>query len=184
MQESNISLYMERGHKYEELLVEPGYKAPDFKLKDEDGRDVSLYGFLDDHSTVLVFVRAVDDAHTGEQLDYLQDSYQRIKYHCAEVLAVSWGSVEFNKKLVEDHKLAFHILSDEDCSVLKKYQIYNDYDKLTGPNVFILNCAGLITYMYNGKDPEDIVDMADIIHVLHELMESGGYEVYGGVANR
>jgi peroxiredoxin Q/BCP len=175
---------MEHGHKYEELLVEPGYKAPDFRLSDEDGRYVSLYDFLDDHSTVLAFIRAVDDAHTGEQLDYLQDSYQRIKYHCADVLAVSWGSVEFNKKLVEDHKLAFHILSDEDCSVLKKYQIYNDYDKITGPNVFILNCAGLIVYMYNGKNPEDIVAMADIIAVLHDLMVAGGYEVYGGVANR
>jgi peroxiredoxin Q/BCP len=75
-------------------------------------------------------------------------------------------------------------LSDEDCSVLKKYQIYNDFDKLAGPNVFILNCAGLITFMYNGRDPEDIVDMADIIHMLHELMEAGGYEVYGGIAER
>lgn len=179
-----MSLYMERGHKYVELPVEPGYKAPDFKLKDEDGHDVSLYGFLDDHSTVLVFIRAADDAHTGQQLDYLQDSYQRIKYHCADVLAISWGSIEFNKKLAEDHKLAFHILSDGDCSVLKKYQIYNDYDKLEGPNVFILNCAGLIIYMYNGKDPGDIVDMADIIAVLHDLMEACGYEIYGGVAER
>jgi len=175
---------MERGHKYEELLIEPGYKAPDFKLEDEDGREVSLYGFLDDRSTVLAFIRAVDDARTGELLDDLQDSYQRIKYHCADVVALSWGSGGFNKKRVLDHKLAFHILSDADCSVLKKYQIYNDYDKLVGPNVFILNCAGLITYMYNGKNPDDIVAMADIIHVLHELMEAGGYRVYGGAANR
>lgn len=172
---------MEHGHKYEELLVEPGYKAPDFKLKDEDGRDVSLYGFLDKQSVVLVFIRAVDDAHTGEQIDYLKDSYERIKYHCADALVVSYGSVEFNKRLVDKHKLPFRILSDEDCSVLKKYQIYNDYDKLAGPNVFIMNCAGLITYMYNGKNPEDIISMADIIHVLHDLMDSGGFEVYGGI---
>lgn len=44
---------MERGHRYEELPVEPGYKAPDFRLEDEDGREVSLYGFMDDNSTVL-----------------------------------------------------------------------------------------------------------------------------------
>jgi peroxiredoxin len=175
---------MERGHRYEELLVEPGFKAPDFKLKDEEGRDVSLYGFLDDRSTVLVFIRAVDDAHTGEILDYLQDSYQRIRYHYADVLAVSYGSIEFNKKLVEEHSLSFHILSDEGCSVLKEYQIYDDYDKLAGPNVFILNRAGIIAYMYNGKSPEDVVDMADIIHVLHELMEAGGFEVYGGIVDR
>jgi peroxiredoxin Q/BCP len=175
---------MERGHKYEEMLVEPGYEAPGFKLKDEDGRYVSLSDFIDNQSVVLVFIRAVDDARTGEQLDDLKDSYQRIKYHCADVLVVSPGSVEFDKRLVEGLKLPYHILSDEGCSVLKEYQIYNDYDTLEGPNVFILNCAGLIVYMYNGKNPEDIVSMADIIHVLHEMMESGGYQVYGGVAER
>lgn len=175
---------MERGHKYEEMLVEPGNKAPDFRLKDEDGRNVSLYGFLDDHSTVLVFIRAVDDRFTGEQLDYLNDSYQRIRYHCGDVLAVSWGGVDFNKMLVESHRLAFHVLSDEGCAVLKKYQIFSEADKLPGPNVFILNCAGLITYMYNGKNPGDIVSMADIIAVLHDLMQSGGYELYGGIADR
>lgn len=175
---------MEYGHKYEQTAVEPGYKAPDFRLKDENGNPVSLYGFLNDRSLVLVFVRAVDDAHTGEQLDYLKDSYQRILYHCGEVLAVSSGSIDLNKALAEKHQVPFRILSDEDCAVIKKYGIYDEFDKLAGPNVFILNCAGLITYMYNGKGPEDIVSMADIIAVLHDLAESGGYGVYGGVANR
>ncbi len=175
---------MEYGHKYEQPAVEPGYKAPDFRLNDEDGRPVSLYGFLDDHSVVLVFIRAVDDADTGRQLDYLKDSYQRIVYHCGDVLVVSWGGVDLNKALVEKHRLPFHILSDEDCAVLKKYDIYNPYEKLVGPNVFILNCAGLITFMYNGKNPDDIVTMADIIAVLHDIAEFGGAGVYGGVANR
>jgi peroxiredoxin Q/BCP len=175
---------MADGHVYEELLVEPGYKAPDFKLKDENRAYVSLYKFLDDHSVVLVFIRAVDDPDTRRLLEYLKDSYQRIRYHCADVLAVSYGSVEFNKMLVEERRLPYHILSDEDCTVLKRYQIYNEYDKLVGPNIFILNCAGLITYMYNGKNPDDIVAMADIIAVVHDLAESGGNEIYGGVANR
>lgn len=175
---------MEYGHKYEELLVEPGYKAPDLKLKDENGKELSLYGFMDDHSTVLVFIMAKDDPHTGQQVDYLKDSYERIKFHHADVLAVSYGSVEFNKKLVEKHELPFHILSDRDCSTLKKYMIYNEPEKLMGPNVFILNRAGLITYMYNGKNPWDIVEMADIINVLHDMEKTGGTEIYGGIADR
>jgi peroxiredoxin Q/BCP len=175
---------MEYGHKYEQLPVEPGYHAPDFKLKDENGSLVSMFAHMGDRSLVLVFIRAVDDAHTGEQLDYLKDSYQRILYHCGNVLVVSHGSTAFNKGLVEKHSLPFHILSDEDCSVLKRYQIYNQYDTLIGPNVFILNCSGLITYMYNGKNPEDIVSMADIIAVLHDISESDGSQVYGDIANR
>ena len=75
-------------------------------------------------------------------------------------------------------------MSDMDCSTLKKYTIYNEPEKLMGPNVFILNHVGLITYMYNGKNPEDIVEMADIINVLHEMEKTGGTEIYGGVADR
>lgn len=175
---------MEYGHKYEQLPVEPGYKAPDFTLKDENGNDVSLQDILNNRSLVLVFIRAVDDAHTSEQLDYLKDSYQRILYHCGEVLVVSYGSIAFNKGLVDGHLLPFRILSDDGCEVLKKYEIYNEDDKLIGPCVFILNCAGMISYMSIGKNPEDIVSMADVVAVLHDIAESGGYEVYGGIADR
>jgi thioredoxin-dependent peroxiredoxin len=163
---------MEYGHKYEELPVEPGFKAPDFRLKDENGQFVSLEDLICRQSLVLVFIRAADDAHTGEQLDYLKDSYERIKYHCADVIAVSPGSETFNRELAKKHRLPFHILCDADCRVLKRYQIFNEYDKLEGPCIFILNCAGMITYMYNGKNPEDIVSMADIIHTLHDMQAS------------
>ncbi len=177
-------LLMEYGHEYEELLVEPGYKAPDIKLRDENGKAVSLYGSMDDRNMVLVFIRAVDDQHTGQQVDYLKDSFERIKFHHADVLAVSYGSVSFNKKLVDEHELPFHVLSDRDCTAIKKYTIYSGPEKLLGPNVFILNSSGLITYMYNGKNPSDIVEMADIINVLHEMEKTGGTEIYGGVADR
>lgn len=174
----------EFGHKYEELLVEPGFKAPDFTLKDENGQDTSLYGFLDDHNTVLVFIRGIDDRFTHEQLDFLKDSYERIKAHCADVLVVSYGSMDFNRNLVWSRKLPFHILSDENCEVIKKYDIYNEFDKLIGPNLFILNCAGLISFMYNGKNPDDIVDEADVIRVLHAINDACGDVVFGGVAER
>ncbi|AFD01001.1 Peroxiredoxin [Methanocella conradii HZ254] len=163
---------MEFGHKYEEPVAAPGHKAPGFALKDEEGRSVSLYDFIDGHSVVLVFIRDVDDAHTGELLDYLKDSYPRIRYHKGDVLAISPGSVDFNRKLFEKHKPPFHILSDEDCSALKKYGIYNEYDKLVGPCIFVLNRAGIIMYSYEGKNPEDIVSMSDVIAVLHDAMIS------------
>jgi peroxiredoxin Q/BCP len=160
---------MEYGHKYGELPVEPGFKAPDFRLRDENGHYVSLQDLIGRQCLVLVFIRAVDDAHTGELLDYLKDSYERIKYHCADVIAISPGSEKFNLYIAKKHRLPFHILGDEDCQVLKRYQIFNEYDKLDGPCMFILNGAGMITYMYNGKNPEDIVSMADVIHELHDL---------------
>ena len=170
-------------HKYEELLVEPGYHAPDFTLKDENGQNKSLSGSIDGHFTVLLFFKGVDDRHTREQLDFLKDSYDRIKFHNADVLIVSSGDVDFNKRLVNDMRLPFHILSDDRYTAIKLYDIYNKFDTLTGPVLFILNPAGLINFSYEGKNPEDIVDTADLIRMLHQLNENDSM-IFGGVAER
>ena len=163
--------------------MEPGYHAPDFTLKDENGQNVSLSGFIDGHLTVLLFIKGVDDRHTREQLDFLKDSYDRIKFHNADVLVVSSGDVDFNKRLVNDMRLPFHILSDDRCTVIKLYDIYNKFDTLTGPILFIINSAGLINFSYEGKNPEDIVDTADLIRMLHQLDENDAM-IFGGVAER
>jgi thioredoxin-dependent peroxiredoxin len=170
-------------HRYGRLSVEPGYLAPDFTLKDENSRNVSLFEFIEGHLTVLIFIKGVIDRHLREQLDFLKDSYDRIKFHNADVLVVSSGDMTFNKHLVEDMRLPFHILSDSHCRVLKIYDIYNKFDTLAGPMLFIINSAGLINFFYDGKNPEDIVDMADVIHMLHELDENDAL-IFGGVAER
>ena len=170
-------------HRYERLSVEPGYKAPDFMLKDEDGRNVSLFDFIDGHLTVLLFIKGVIDRHLREQLDFLKDSYDRIKFHNADVLIVSSGDMAFNKRLADDMRLPFHILNDSHFRVMKLYDIYNKFDTLAGPMLFIINSAGLINFFYDGKNPEDIVDMADVIHMLHALDENEGL-IFGGVAER
>ena len=170
-------------HKYEKLLVEPGYKAPDFTLKDENGWNMSLFDFIDGHLTVLLFIKGIADRHIREQLDFLKDSYDRIKFHNADVLVVSSGDVTFNKYLVDDLHLPFHILSDTRYKVLKLYDIYNKFDTLIGPVLFIINSAGLINFSYEGKNPEDIVDTADVIRMLHNLEENDAL-IFGGVAER
>jgi peroxiredoxin len=100
------------------------------------------------------------------------------------VLAVSSGDAEFNKHLVDDRRLPFHILSDAGCEVMKQYDIYNEYDILTGPFLFIINSAGLINFMYDGKSPDDIVEVADLISMLHQLNEESEALIFGGVAER
>ena len=170
-------------HKYESTSVEPGYLAPDFTLKDENGQNVSLFDFKDGHLTVLLFIKGTDDRHIREQLDFLKDSYDRIKFHNADVLVVSSGDASFNKRLVNDMRLPFHILSDSRCKVLKLYDIYNKYETLVGPMLFIINSAGLINFFYDGKNSEDIVDTADVIRMLHELGENDAL-IFGGVAER
>lgn len=151
---------------YERLYAAVDTRAPEFTLMNENGKNISLDAFRKGKKLVLAFVRGVDDAHTGEQLDYLKDDYERFTYHGADVLAISDGSISLNKALRDSHKLPFHILSDPDCTVIKAYGLYNRYDKLIGPAILVLNEAGVILFRYEGKNPSDIAEDEEIIKVL------------------
>ncbi len=122
---------------------------------------------------VLAFVRGVDDRHTREQLDYLKNDYERFQHFGADVLVVSYGSVDFNNRLIDRLSLPFHILSDEDCRVMKMFNIYNQYDKLVGPAMYVINGAGTVLFLYEGKEPADITSDEEILRVLQGDTQSG-----------
>ena len=168
------------GHQYGELIVEPGFEAPDFTLKDEAGREVTFSTFREGRFTVLVFIKGADDRHLYELMDFLKDSYERIKFHNADVLVISTGDAVFNKALIMSRSLPFHILSDARLEAVKAYDIYHKPEVLTGPVMYIVSPGGLINFFYEGKNPDDIVEMADIIRMLHQLNEEDGSLVFGG----
>lgn len=88
------------------------------------------------------------------------------------MLAVSYGSVSENRSLANKLGLPFHILSDPECSAIKLYEIYNRYDKLVGPAVFVIDKAGTIRYIYVGKNPKDIVNNEDVLAALQGFPRS------------
>jgi peroxiredoxin Q/BCP len=151
---------------YERVFPSVGLIAPGFSLRDQSGLVRSMREFLQrDQFLVLSFVRGVDEAHTREQLDYLKDDYGRFRHYGAEVLVVTTGDVELNRRIKETQKLPFFLLSDAECHVIRMYGIYNEYDKLRGPAIYVLNRAGAILFMYQGKSPDDIVENEEIIKV-------------------
>ncbi|MCD1293603.1 peroxiredoxin [Methanocella sp. CWC-04] len=147
-----------------------GYRAPDFKLKNENGSQVSFHDWREDMQAVLVFIKAVDDRHTRELLIYLKDDAERIESREGRIIAVSYGNVRFNKRLVKELDLPFHILSDEGCDVIKTYGIFNEYDKLVGPAIFVINKGGIIRYIYTASNPEDVPEDTDILAALQGIV--------------
>ena len=147
---------------------------PDFTLKDESGKDLSLKNFRKGKKyVVLAFVRGVDDRYTREQLYYLKNDYERFRHFGADVLVVSYGSVDFNHGMINRLSLPFHILSDHDCRVMKMFNIYNQYDKLVGPVIYVINGAGTVLFLSEGKEPNDITPDEEILMVLQGDTQSG-----------
>lgn len=159
---------------YERAFVSVDSVMPDFTLKDESGKTLSLKDFRKGKKyVVLAFVRAVDDRYTREQLDYLRNDCERFRHFGADVLAVSCGSVEFSHALVDKLSLPFHVLSDPECDVIKKLGLYNQYEKLVGPVLYLLNKAGTVLFLYRGAEPSDIAVNEELIMAMQGDTQSG-----------
>ena len=93
--------------------IRNGFFAPDFTLKDSEGKMIRLSDFLGKKNVVLFF-------HEGKRcricLDWLsefKEAHDRIRSKDAEVVSISPDQGWVSKKLKEEKKIEFPILKDD-----------------------------------------------------------------------
>ncbi len=150
-------------------------KAPDFKAKDQDGKEVRLKDLLKTGKVVLVFYRGQWCPYCNRELSRLQDSLQLIKDKGATLIAVSPEKPENISKTIEKTKAAYSILYDERLKIMKAYEVefevpentvtrYRnsgiDLEKVNGnngkylpvPAIYIIDKESTITYRFFEPD--------------------------------
>lgn len=98
-------------------------KAPDFKAKDQNGKEVRLKDLLKQGKVVLVFYRGYWCPYCNKELSRLQDSLQLIKDKGATLIAISPEKPENITKTVEKTKAEYSILYDEGLKIMKAYEV-------------------------------------------------------------
>ena len=97
--------------------------APDFKAKDQNGKEVRLKDLLKQGKVVLVFYRGYWCPYCNKELSRLQDSLQLIKDKGATLIAISPEKPENITKTVEKTKAEYSILYDEGLKIMKAYEV-------------------------------------------------------------
>lgn len=98
-------------------------KAPDFKAKDQNGKEIRLKDLLKEGKVVLVFYRGYWCPYCNKELSKLQDSLQLIKDKGATLIAVSPEKQENISKTIEKTKAEYSILHDEGPKIMKAYEV-------------------------------------------------------------
>ncbi|MBK7560445.1 MAG: AhpC/TSA family protein [Chitinophagaceae bacterium] len=98
-------------------------KAPDFKARDQNGKEIRLKDLLKEGKVVLVFYRGQWCPYCNKELSRLQDSLQFIIDKGATLLAVSPEKPENISKTVEKTKAAYSVLYDEGLKIMKAYDV-------------------------------------------------------------
>lgn len=98
-------------------------KAPDFKAKDQNNKEVRLKDLLKTGKVVLIFYRGQWCPYCNKFLKKLEDSLQLIKDKGATLVAVTPELPENISKTIEKTNADYSILYDEGLKIMKAYDV-------------------------------------------------------------
>ena len=137
-----------------------GDTAPDFTLKDGDGRDWRL----SEHKgrvVVLLFYPGDETPICTKQMCSVRDNWEEYRQTGAEVVGVSTDSVESHKKFAEHHSLPLRLLSDPDRRVAETYGAKSWLPGRAARSVVVIDAEGRVRHnkaqplsLFRPKDDE------------------------------
>lgn len=150
-------------------------KAPDFKLKDSTGKEISLRDVRRKGPVVIIFSRGSWCPYCTRRTRTLQDSLQYLQAKGAQVVVVTPEGEEGIAKTREKTGAHFPIVWDKDMSIAKGYGVLYKVDNQTLARlknaevdllkinnqkeatlpvtaVYVLNTEGTVTYRFFDTD--------------------------------
>ena len=101
-------------------MLQEGDQAPDFRLKDQDGREVALSGLRGKPVVLYFFPKAMTPGCTTEANGF-QDAKKEFEKAGAVILGCSADSVEAQARFAAKYKLNFTLLSDPQFRAIEAY---------------------------------------------------------------
>ena len=106
-------------------LLDVGDKAPDFSLKDKDGKVHSLAGIESKYVVVYFYPKDDTPVCTIEANEFNQN-LSEFKKLDTTIIGISGGDEKSKTKFCKEHDLNLLLLSDPDFSVCTKYGVYGE----------------------------------------------------------
>lgn len=141
-------------------MLEVGTKAPDFKLKDENGKERSLKEFKGQKIVLYFYPKDMTSGCTKQACNFAS-MYPQFQEKGAVVIGVSKDSVESHRKFKEKYNLPFILLSDESLDVIKKYDVWKKKSMYgreymsTERSTYLIDEKGKIVKAFSKVKPAD-----------------------------
>ncbi len=153
-------------------MLQPGHKAPDFELPDQNGDPVKLSD-LKGQTVVLYFYPRADTPGCTTQACSVRDRSGEYKTAGARVIGISPDKVEAVDKFARKFELDFTLLADADHAVAEKYGTWVEKSmygkKYMGVQraTFIIDPKGKIAKVFPKVSPKTHDDV--VLKALGEL---------------
>ncbi len=148
-------------------MIETGSDAPDFELKNQDSESVRLSSFKGKVVVLYFYPKDNTPGCTTEACDF-RDSMDSLKKYGIVVLGVSADSVNSHKRLHDQKKLNFDLLSDQKKEVIKKYGANGPL--ATRRITYIIDKNQKVAYLFDKVHPQghsrEVLEKINELHLL------------------
>jgi len=146
------------------MSVSVGDAAPHLVLQDQVNEAMTLP--VAGHPTVIVFYRGDFCPYCNGQLALYARNFAPFDEAGAAVCGVSVDPPDRNAAMVSKLMLPFSLLSDPDGFASRTFDVWNDEQGEAHPAIFITDPAGILRYVYRGKDFTDRPGDAEVFDIL------------------
>jgi len=140
-------------------MIEEGKKAPDFTLKDAEGKSHKLSDYKGKKVVLYFYPKDNTPGCTVEACEF-RDSYNEIKKKGAVILGISKDDEKSHKKFVEKYSLPFTLLADPEKKVVAKYGVWGEKSFMgrkymgTTRATFVIDETGKIIKVFQKVTPK------------------------------
>lgn len=149
---------------------EVGKPAPEFTLKSNEGKSVSLKDYKGKWVVLYFYPKDFTSGCTIEAQNFKRDqaAYDKAK---AVILGVSVDTAESHKSFCEKEGLSFKLLADTEMTVSESYGSMMDRPgvKLSARNTFIIDPKGNVAKVFIGVKP--MPHSEEVLAALAELQK-------------
>ena len=137
-----------------EVSLKTGDKAPDFKLPNKEGQELSLDSFQGKWIILYFYPKDNTSGCTKEAVEF-SEMLEELKAQNAVVIGVSPDSVKSHQKFADKHDLKVELLSDPQHESMEKFGVWG-LKKMCGResmgvirSTYIINPEGYIAAHWN-----------------------------------
>jgi len=103
--------------------LKAGDKAPNFELKNQDGKTISLDDYKGKKFVLYFYPKDATPGCTTQACG-LRDNYEQLQKQGYEILGVSADSEKSHQKFIAKHELPFDLLVDDAHKMMHEYGVF------------------------------------------------------------
>jgi mycoredoxin-dependent peroxiredoxin len=125
-----------------------GSTAPDFSLKDQNGRPVALSAYRGEKNVLVVFFPLAFTGICQGELDEIRDNLPRYENDDTATVAISVGPPPTHKIWAIQSGFTFPVLSDfwPHGAVAQAYGVFNDVAGVPNRGTFVIDRSGVVQF--------------------------------------